>query len=102
MPNDTPDLTVTCPDVAIVHAANEEGLEVTVELPGVNKEDIDLTVSKNGFCISASRADLKYDGCFQFLHEIKNEEATAKFDNGLLLLTAPFLEPLRGKKITVA
>lgn len=94
-------LTVTCPEVSITHDEKDAGLEVTIELPGVDKKHIDLTVSKSGFCVSASREDLKYEGCFQLAHEVKSDEAKAKFDNGLLLVTVPFLEPLCGKKIAI-
>lgn len=94
-------LTITCPEVSVAHDANDEGLEVTVELPGVNKNDVQLTVSKGGFCVEASRDDVRYEGCFQFAHEVDSDGASAKFDNGLLKIAVPFLEPLCGKKIAI-
>ncbi len=101
MAKNTSVLTVTCPEVSVVHDDKDEGLAVTVELPGVSKEDIDLTVSKGGFCVTASREDLRYEGCFQFGHEVDSAEARAKFDNGLLLVTVPFLEPLCGRRVAI-
>jgi len=76
-------LTVTCPEVSVAHNDKDEGLEVTVELPGVSKENVELTVSKGGFCIPASREDLKYEGCFQFAHEVNSDGTKAKFESGL-------------------
>lgn len=101
MTNNSKIFTITCPDVSVVHDENDEGLEVTVELPGVSKEKVDLTVSKTGFCVSASREDMRYEGCFQFAHDVDSNKTKAKFENGLLLLTVPFLEPLCGKKISI-
>lgn len=95
-------LAITCPEVSINHDEKDEGLEVTVELPGVSKDKVDLTVSKTGFCVSASREDLRYEGCFQFAHEVDSDRTKAKFENGLLSLVVPFLVPLRGKKIAIA
>ena len=94
-------MMVTCPEVSVVHDERDEGLEVTVDLPGVSKENVELTVSKGGFCVTASRDDLRYEGCFQFGHAVNGDEAQAKFDNGLLLLKVPFLEPLCGKRIAI-
>ena len=101
MTNDNKILTVVCPEVSVVHDEKDEGLEVTVELPGVSKENVELTVSKGGFCIEASREDTRYEGCFQFAHDVNSDETKAKFENGLLLITVPFLEPLCGKKIVI-
>lgn len=101
MTNNNKILTITCPDVSVAHDDKDEGLEVTVELPGVSKENVELTVSKGGFCVSASREDMKYEGCFQFAHEVDSDKTKAKFENGLLFLTVPFLEPLCGKKIDI-
>ena len=101
MPNNNKILTITCPDVSVVHDEKDEGLEVTVELPGVSKENVDLTVSKTGFCIAASREGMRYEGCFQFAHEVDSDKSKAKFENGLLLFTVPFMAPLCGKKIVI-
>jgi len=94
-------LTITCPEVSVVHDEKDEGLEITVELPGVSKKDVDLNVSKQGFCVSANREDMRYEGCFQFAHEVDSDKTKAKFENGLLLMTVPFVEALCGKKIAI-
>jgi HSP20 family molecular chaperone IbpA len=92
---------IVSPDVSVSHGAKDEGLVVEVELPGINKKDIDLTVSTNSFCVSAEREDVKYEGCFQFAHEVNKDLAKAKFENGLLKLSVPFKEPLRGTKVEI-
>ena len=94
-------LTITCPEVSVTHDKKNAGLDVTVELPGVNKEDIDLTVTSGGFCIAASREDERYEGCFQFGHEVNSDKAKAKFANGSLFFNVPFRQPLCGKKIDI-
>ena len=47
-------VTITCPEVSVSHDKNNAGLDVRVELPGVSREDIDLTITGVGFCITAS------------------------------------------------
>jgi HSP20 family molecular chaperone IbpA len=94
-------LTSACPDVSVVHDEKDEGLDVRVELPGVSKDNVELTVSKNGFCLTAGRDDLRYEGCFQFAHDVNQDAAKAIFENGLLSFNVPFAVPLRGKKIAI-
>jgi HSP20 family molecular chaperone IbpA len=56
-------LTITCTEVSVIDDEKDEGLEVTVELPGVSKEDL-------GFV-----------GCFQLVHEVNSDETKAKSEN---------------------
>jgi len=90
-----------CPEVSISHDEKDEGLVVEVELPGVKKEEIKLTISSKAFCVSADREDIKYEGCYQFAHEVDKEKAKAKFENGLLKFGVPFREPLKGTKVEI-
>lgn len=94
-------LTIICPEVSVSHDKDNAGLDVRVELPGVSKEDIDLTVTSVGFCIAASNANARYEGCFQFGHEVNNDEAKAKFANDSLFFNVPFREPMCGRKIAI-
>ena len=42
-----------------------------------------------------------YTGCYTLSHEIKIDEAKAKFESGLLKIKVPFKEKLRAKKVKI-
>ena len=90
-----------CADVEIRHNQDDTGLIITASLPGVAKEDIELTVGLHNFCITGEREDLKYDGCYQLIHDVDVDKSEAKFENGMLTLLVPFKEPLRGRKVII-
>ncbi len=60
---------------------------VTVELPGVAKEDIELSVSETGISIEVNTEKRKYYKYIDLEREIKAETAKAKFSNGILDMT---------------
>lgn len=95
------DKPVLFPNVTINHDEKDEGLIVEAELPGAKKDAIDLTLGMNGFCVSAEREDMRYEGCFRFAHEVEKDQGKAKFENGLLKIRIPFKELLRGKRIEI-
>ena len=90
-----------CPDVVIIHNEDDTGLIITASLPGVAKKDLEVDVGSHNFCISGEREDIRYEGCYQLVHDVVGEDADAVFKNGLLTVKVPFKEPLRGKKITI-
>jgi len=90
-----------CPDVIITHNEDDTGLIITASLPGVEKKDLELDVGSNNFCISGEREDIRYEGCYQLVHDVVAEDSAAVFKNGLLTVKVPFTEPLRGKKIEI-
>ncbi len=83
------------------HDEKDENLIIEVELPGVKKKDVKLSMTDEGFCAIGERADFIYQVCYRFLHEITLDEAKAKFDSGLLLITLPFQKPTKPREITI-
>ncbi len=98
---------------------NEEAYQVQAELPGVSKENIDVKIDG---AVVAIKADIKqhdsqnekdkvlrserYYGSvartFELPQEVETEHASARFDNGVLLLTLPKRQPRdTQKKLTV-
>jgi HSP20 family molecular chaperone IbpA len=90
-----------CPDVVITHNEDDTGLIINTSLPGVEKKDIQLNVGSNSFCITGEREDIRYEGCYQLVHDVIPDETDAVFKSGLLTLKVPFKEPLCGKKIEI-
>jgi HSP20 family protein len=80
---------------------DDKNYYIQVELPGVKKEDAELEVSDQSFCIRGERADVELLGCYILTHSVNAEKAQAKFDNGLLSIEIPIKKILKGKKITI-
>ena len=101
----------------------EDAVLVTAELPGVKKEDVDITVEDGILTIRGEKKeekeekkdekDTKYHmwerkyGSFQrsftLPNEVEAERIAAKFDNGILTVTLPKTEKakVQGRKIPI-
>ena len=95
----TEELVSIFPSICADH--DEEKYHIEIELPGVKKEDIELEMSDESFCIKAPKEDIVYSACYRLAHAIDTGKASAKFDNGLLTVTVPFEHSLKGVKISI-
>ena len=91
--------TVVTPEVNIDH--DDKSYYIDVELPGVAKEHVQLSVGEQSLCVEAARDDIVYLGCFSLAHRVDESKAKAKFDNGLLLIEVPLKAPLKAKRILI-
>ena len=96
---------------------NEEGVVVTAELPGVETEDIDISVVGDMLTLSGSRQpdELKegdryhrrergagqFTRTFQLPFRVEADEVKALFDKGVLHISLPRAEVDKPKKIAV-
>jgi HSP20 family protein len=89
------------PEVCFDH--DDHTYFIDVELPGVKKEQIDLSIGEQSLCIEAARSDgeLVYIGCFALVHPVDESKTKAKYENGLLQITVPFKTPIKGIRIQV-
>jgi len=91
-------VTVITPDVSFDH--DDKNYYIDVELPGVDKEHIDLTLGEQSLCLEAARDEtVTYLGCFTLAHAVNESQAKAKYDNGLLKIEVHLKAPMKGKKI---
>jgi HSP20 family protein len=74
---------------------------IQVEMPGVKKEDLELSVSDQSFCVRGVREDIELLGCYVLAHPVDAEKVKAKFENGLLNVMIPLKKPLKGKKVAI-
>jgi HSP20 family protein len=74
---------------------------VEVELPGVKKEDIELSVSGQSFCVRAPREDIEFLGCYVLAHLSDTDNTKAKFENGMLSMEIPLKKLQKEKKVKV-
>jgi HSP20 family protein len=80
---------------------DEKSYYIQVEMPGVKKEDIELEVSDQSFCVRGTREDIELLACYVLAHPADAEKARAKFDNGLLNMEIPIKKILKGKKVKI-
>jgi len=90
-----------CPIVNVQHNGDNSGFLIDVDLAGASKESVELDMGSTGFCVKAAGADMEYESCFMLAHEVKPDEAAARFESGLLKIEVPFKNTMRGKRITI-
>jgi HSP20 family molecular chaperone IbpA len=72
--------------------AKGENYIVEVDLPGVNRKDIDLSMHEDIIHVLAEREDLAFHGHLHFPIKVDPKKAKAKFSNGLLRVEVPVKE----------
>lgn len=75
------------PLVDVVSSGKE--VRVIVEMPGVNKEDIDVTVNENSMTISVDREDRGYYKELALPGIVDPKGAKSTYNNGVLEVTVP-------------
>ncbi|MCF7791127.1 MAG: Hsp20/alpha crystallin family protein [Victivallales bacterium] len=95
---------------------DEEELTVLAEIPGIKKEDIDLTVQGDKLTIEGERKKEenkenvvhreergygKFIRTFSLPYDVENEKITAKYKKGILEVTLPRAETSKPQKIKV-
>ncbi|MGA3007707.1 MAG: Hsp20/alpha crystallin family protein [Opitutaceae bacterium] len=85
---------------------------VRAELPGVNRDDINVEMADGYLTITAARktpaADGKGEESFSFSRSVsvpeavQNDQVAAAYENGVLCVTLPKREEAKPKKITIA
>ncbi|MBN1993279.1 MAG: Hsp20/alpha crystallin family protein [Anaerolineae bacterium] len=96
---------------------NEDGAVVTAELPGINPNDIDISVVGDTLTLSGERQPEalgegdkyhrrergcgKFNRAFQLPFKVEADKVDAIFDKGVLHLSLPRAEADKPRKITV-
>lgn len=90
------------PDVCVFNDTNLETLNIQIELPGVDKNDIDLRFYEDGFYIVAKSENAKYMGSYSLIFPVLPEKAIANHSNGLLTINIPYKKPFQeGVKVKI-
>jgi HSP20 family protein len=102
------------PSASVVEAA--DGYTLEVEMPGVNKEGLEISVENNELTIVGRRSLPALEGAlihresrpenyrrtFELDPSIDANKISAKIDQGVVSLTLPKAEHVRPRKITVS
>lgn len=110
-----PEMGVIVPNIEMYDRKNE--IVVKAELPGVNKEDIDLTITKDSLTLKGETkkeeevkeedyyaAEISYGSFTRTIAlpvEIDSEKAKASFKNGILEIILPKKEEAKPKEIKI-
>jgi Molecular chaperone (small heat shock protein) len=92
-------------------------VHLRVELPGVDPKDVDISLKDGHLCISGERKRSKtekgscycfeemnygkFSRCFHVPRDVDVEKISAKYEKGMLELTIPLSEEVKGKKIPI-
>ena len=96
----------------------EAGVVVRMDLPGVNPDDVEVTVQENSLLVNGKRT-FPYDadkirfvrrGAFygDFTQRVtlgkglKIDDVTARYDNGVLELEVPYAEEVQPRRISIS
>lgn len=95
----------------------EDAYRLTAELPGLSKDDINITLENNVLRLSGERKfekDVKKESyhriertygtftrAFTLPSQVSSEKVQAAFENGLLTITVPKAEQAKPRKITI-
>ena len=79
----------------------DSDIAITVDMPGVQKKDIELTVDKHSVRVVAKTEERDYSFNKDMTPELNPDEVTAKLNNGVLDITIQKAEESKGKKIAV-
>ncbi|HEY2912800.1 MAG TPA: Hsp20/alpha crystallin family protein [Candidatus Angelobacter sp.] len=102
------------PPASVIEAGN--GYTLEIEMPGVTKDGLDISVENNELTIVGQRALPKIEGTlihhesrpenfrrtFELDPSIDADKISAKIEQGLVSLTLPKAEHVKPRKITVS
>jgi HSP20 family protein len=96
---------------------NPDSLQIVAQLPGISKEDLDITINNDFLTISGKREEKKYGEKIETLRKerafgsfeksfklpslVKKDEVSANFADGILTINLPKAEEAKPKKITI-
>ena len=88
---------------------NEKEYYLTMDVPGMSKDDIEVTFDSNRLKISGQRKSDKYDSyeyskmkrTFSVPSNVETDKISAKIDNGVLKVLLPKAKSSLGRKISV-
>ena len=95
---------------------DQDKLVIKTDMPGINKEDLDITLEGDRLIIKAEKKEEVNEDATHHTHEryygqyfrsvtlpypVKENEISATFDNGVLEITFPKAEEVKAKRIEV-
>ena len=79
----------------------DKDIVFTIDMPGVEKKDIDLNVDINSVSVGAKNDDREYSYSQDFSFSLNPKEVKATFNNGVLDIKIQKAEESKGNKIKI-
>tara|TARA_R100000458_G_C8251631_1_gene228489 strand:+ start:139 stop:528 length:390 start_codon:yes stop_codon:yes gene_type:complete len=76
-------------------------IAITVDMPGIEKEDIELNVDKNTVTVEAMKDKRDYSFKKTFTQDLNPDKVVAEFNNGVLDIKIEKAEEYKGKQIDI-
>lgn len=93
---------VVSPEICVFNDENLETMNIQIEIPGVDKDNIDLHFYEDGFYVVAKGENTKYMGSYSLIFPVEPEKAIADYENGLLTVNVPYKKPFQpGVKVKI-
>ncbi|MCJ7444333.1 MAG: hypothetical protein MUO26_07380 [Methanotrichaceae archaeon] len=86
---------VIAPDVYMFNDENCQTLNIQIDLPGVNREDIEFRFLGDGFYLVASSADITYKGAYALPAPVDVKKAIGEYLNDLLIINVPYKKDVK-------
>jgi HSP20 family protein len=93
--------TIAPPNICVYPDEAAKTMNIEVELPGMEKENIAFNIYENGFYVVAKKKGLKYMASYALASSVEQDGAVAKYANGLLSVNVPYKKALFDKGVKV-
>ncbi len=84
---------------------DKDNLQVSAELPGVNRADINIELLDDTLSVTATRKQgeqtVAFERSFSLPYAVQADKVTAAYENGILQLTLPKAEAVKPRKIAL-
>ena len=87
--------------VDAIHDEKNGLLKLVAEVPGVEKDDIEVAVQDDAVHIRASRGDAKYEGVVPLRTAVDLDSVKAAYRNGILEVSFPVESGPKGRRVRV-
>jgi len=77
---------------------NDNTVQVVAEMPGIDKEDVELSAESRELEIKATHGDRKYHEFVELPCDVDVDSAKASYKNGVLDITLKKVESKKGRK----
>jgi len=90
------------PQIDIINDENNNKIKIIAEMPGVKKENIEITENQGIIKIKAENGERKYNKEISTGKKLNANKTTSKFINGILELEIELEKPETEKKINIS
>ncbi len=92
-----PELSTTAREPLTDVIEENDYYSITMEMPGINKQDIELEVTENGMVVDVESGNRRYHKEITFDSQVKPDSGTATYNNGILEIRVEKEKPAKGK-----